>query len=101
MADNLSDLEAADFFPFLHQQVTIQFEPGIALQAELIAVKETENYSPASRKPFFFVLRTEQKDQYYPQGTYTVVHPEKGALSIFLVPLGPDGNGMRYEAVFS
>ncbi|MFN7117495.1 MAG: DUF6916 family protein [Saprospiraceae bacterium] len=29
------------------------------------------------------------------------MHPNIGELYIFLVPLGPDAEGMRYEAVFT
>lgn len=101
MTDDLQVLTAADFTPYLQQQLTIRFAPGLSLPAELIEVKETENYSPADRKPFFIVLRTDQKDQYYQQGVYSVEHPQRGELAIFLVPLGPDGKGMRYEAIFS
>jgi hypothetical protein len=36
-----------------------------------------------------------------PQGTYRVTHPDMGAIALFLVPLGPDGEGMRYEAAFA
>lgn len=101
MTEDLHLLTAADFTPHLHQTLRIRFETGATLPAELIEVKETQNYTPAGRIPFFIVLRTEQKDRYYPQGIYTVEHPEKGDLPLFLVPLGPDGKGMRYEAVFS
>lgn len=101
MAEDLSTLAAADFVPLLNQALTILFEPGVSIQGTLIEVQESENYSPAPRKPFFIVLRTEQKDRYYPQGIYTVIHPEKGEIPLFLVPLGPDSQGMRYEAVFS
>lgn len=36
-----------------------------------------------------------------PQHTYPVTHPEMGELDLFLVALGPDGDGMRYEAAFA
>lgn len=101
MADELSTLAAADFAPYLNQYLSVRFEPGADLPAQLIEVKETENFSPAQRKPFFIVLRTEQKDRYYPQGIYTLVHPDKGEISLFLVPLGANSQGMQYEAVFS
>jgi len=29
------------------------------------------------------------------------VHDELGAYEIFLVPVGPDGKGMVYEAIFT
>ena len=37
------------------------------------------------------------------QGTYVLEHDAAGKHELFLVPIGPnrDGQGMRYEAVFS
>lgn len=37
----------------------------------------------------------------HPQGTYRLTHAELGALEIFLVPLGEDAEGVRYEAAFA
>ena len=36
-----------------------------------------------------------------PQRTYRVEHDAIGAFELFLVPIGPDREGMRYEAVFT
>jgi hypothetical protein len=33
------------------------------------------------------------------QQTCTLSHPELGSFALFLVPLGPDAEGARYEAV--
>ncbi len=35
------------------------------------------------------------------QGLYTLIHPLVKECELFLVPIGPDAAGMRYEAVFS
>jgi uncharacterized protein DUF6916 len=35
------------------------------------------------------------------QGTHRLTHAELGDLELFLVPLGPDADGMRYEAAFA
>jgi hypothetical protein len=35
------------------------------------------------------------------QGMYLFRHPELGPIDIFVVPLGPDAEGHRYEAVFT
>jgi hypothetical protein len=35
------------------------------------------------------------------QGLYTLVDPEMREHQLFLVPIGPDAAGMRYEAAFS
>ena len=101
MTTDLSLLKASDFAAYLNGQVYIRFTKNERLSAELIEVKESENYSPLERTAFFIVFRTEQKNATYKQGVYTVEHPQKGELPIFLVPLGPDGKGMKYEAVFS
>jgi hypothetical protein len=36
-----------------------------------------------------------------PQRIYRLQHEELGQLELFLVPIGPDADGMCYEAVFS
>jgi hypothetical protein len=35
------------------------------------------------------------------QSIYGLHHAELGELELFLVPLGPDGEGIRYEAAFA
>ena len=35
------------------------------------------------------------------QATYGLAHADLGDLELFLVPIGPDGEGMRYEAAFA
>jgi len=35
------------------------------------------------------------------QGTWEMRHADLGELALFLVPIGPDGDGMRYEAAFA
>jgi hypothetical protein len=35
------------------------------------------------------------------QGTYPMSHPALGAFELFVVPVGRDGDGVRYEAVFA
>jgi hypothetical protein len=40
-------------------------------------------------------------DAALPQGSYRLRQSGADALELFLVPLGPDGFGMRYEAAFA
>lgn len=35
------------------------------------------------------------------QGTFALEHDQLGAFPLFLVPIGPDTEGMRYQAVFN
>jgi hypothetical protein len=52
------------------------------------------------RKPFSILFRNPDRQHYLPQRTYRLVHPHLGGMDLFLVPLGADAEGMRYEAVF-
>ena len=38
---------------------------------------------------------------FLPQATYSLSHDGMGTVDIFLVPIQPDGEGLRYEAVFN
>ena len=90
-----------DFDPHLNKVFAIQISDEIQLDAELIEVTKLNNYSPLESSPFSIVFRTEQKNEYYQQGIFTIIHPQKGNLELFLSPLGFDSVGMKYEAVFS
>jgi hypothetical protein len=94
-------LELSDFEPLIHQTLMIQFTPEVALPATLVEVSAIKSYTPAERTPFKLVFRTAQKNEYFNQAIFGVKHPDKGELAIFLVPTGPDAEGMLYEAVFS
>jgi uncharacterized protein DUF6916 len=52
------------------------------------------------RAPFSLVFRS-PPGATLPQRIYRLQHDRLGALDLFLVPIGPDEEGMRYEAVFS
>src|SRR3954471_12820262 len=90
-----------DFSAYLNKGFKIRISDEIQLDAELIEITKLNNYSPLERDPFSIVFRTQQKTEYYQQGIFTVIHPQKGNLDFFLSPLGFDNVGMRYEAIFS
>lgn len=52
------------------------------------------------RVPFSLMFHA-PRDRLVPQQTWSLRHPALGELALFLVPLGPDEEGMRYEAVIS
>ena len=52
------------------------------------------------REPFSIVFRAPMETG-LPQNTYRLEHDEMGSLDLFIVPIGPDSEGMRYEAVFT
>ena len=96
----LHELQASDFSPLLHQHLALRFHEDPALNAELLEVRERDHATPLERKPFSIVLRAEQKTHYYQQAIAVLTHPEKGDLPLFFVPIGFDGVGVLYEAVF-
>ena len=52
------------------------------------------------RLPFSLMFRAPPGTR-LPQRIYRLEHDELGMLELFLVPIGPDADGMCYEAVFS
>jgi Domain of unknown function (DUF6916) len=56
--------------------------------------------SDRQRAPFSIVFRG-PAGVLLPQRIYRLEHAALGAFDLFLVPIGPDGRGMRYEAVFA
>lgn len=94
-------LHLSDFAPFIDHEFQISFTPELSLAAILVQAIEFDSYTPANRKPFSLIFRTKQKNEYFAQAIRILHHPQKGEISVFLVPLGPDQLGMRYEAIFS
>ena len=55
---------------------------------------------PGGRVPFSLIFRGPTQPV-LPQQIYHVAHDGIGEFDLFLVPIGPDAEGMRYEAVFT
>jgi hypothetical protein len=96
---DLESLTAADFSPFRQDSFRIRAAPAEAFEVELIEVSEAAG-GDSSRSSFSLVFRGGPSPP-LPQRIYRVEHDGLGALDIFLVPLGPDAVGQRYEAVFT
>lgn len=79
---------------------------GEPIELVFSACEETSYGSPEQwrrsvRRVPFSLLFHARDGRHLPQQTFTMHHPDLGEFPLFLVPLGPDGNGMRYEAVVS
>jgi hypothetical protein len=76
------------------------------LDARLISADEFRTRSgdapsqPGKRTPFSLVFRAALEPVLH-QRIYELRHDEMGSFELFLVPIGPDEHGMRYEAAFS
>jgi hypothetical protein len=65
---------------------------------ELIAVTERND---APQIEYFSLVFRGPQAPVYRQGTHRFEHATLGTLDMFLSPIGPAQDGMRYEAVFS
>jgi hypothetical protein len=65
------------------------------------AEQETDEGRDArEREPFSLEFNAGQTEEFAPQQTFSVAHEDLGQFDLFMVPLGPDAEGHRYEAVF-
>ncbi|HRC84218.1 MAG TPA: hypothetical protein PK413_01260 [Thermoanaerobaculia bacterium] len=97
----LETLTREQFAPHLAQTFRLELQ-GHTLELQLAEVNALADHSGgrASRQPFSLVF-VGSRNQVLPQRIYPLDHPDLGRLEIFLVPIGPDARGMRYEAVFT
>jgi hypothetical protein len=56
---------------------------------------------PASMRAPFSVVFAARDGHLARQQLFTFEHRELGTFTLFLVPIGPDGEAMQYEAVFA
>lgn len=98
----MDSLEFASFVPLLHQSFHIRLGSGDLYDLELVEVVETGSApGPNFRKPFTLIFANSDKTVYLPQRTYRIEHDGLGSMDLFVVPLGPDKTGMRYQVIFS
>jgi hypothetical protein len=95
----LDRLTASTFAPFRNDRFRIAPGDGPDFEVELIQVAEGTARGPA-RQQFSLLFRGGPESP-LPQRIYRLEHDELGPLDVFLVPLGPDEVGQRYEAVFT
>jgi hypothetical protein len=100
----LDKLTSADFTKYINEIFRLKLEGSEPLEVELIQVTELGTDMPEDknrkRRPFSIVFRG-PADRYLPQSIYPLEHKHMGKLDIFLVPIGSDSKGMRFEAVFT
>ncbi len=53
------------------------------------------------REPFSLEFHHEGVEDHVPQQIVAIEHDDLGSFDLFVVPLGPAGGGMRYEAIFT
>jgi hypothetical protein len=99
---DLKMLTHADFKACLSEPFHIEYGDAAPVKAELIEVETTGIFDPAvhKRQAFSAIFRGPMTPL-LAQKAYPVKNTTLGNLKIFLVPIGPDQQGMRYEAIFA
>ncbi len=70
------------------------------LESTLVDCTKLVQHDEETKAPFSIVLRGPM-EPLLEQQIYKVSHEKIGEMEIFLVALGPDKPGMRYEAIFT
>ncbi len=80
----------------------IAFNPETQLACQLIEVKGINSHTleQGQPEPFSLVFET-PGDLVFEQNTYLVKNIDIEEFPLFLVPIGADEKGVRYEAVFT
>lgn len=87
------------------KHVNTKFRAGVdddAVDLELTTVK-AYSARPDDQQGMerFSIYFTGPAKPFLAQKTYSVSHDAMGTFDLFLVPIKPDGEGSRYEAVFN
>ena len=99
MKPDLATITHERFEACLHQTFQARLDAG-EVPMELIRVSPIGKPEPGYRQAFSLLFRA-PKSSTLPQRIYPLQHPTLGHLDIFLVPIGPDQEGLQYEAVFA
>ncbi len=107
----LDELTREHFEPYLHSSFKVWLTPTAAVEATLIQIEAIplppfrSPWAAAEdaprRTPFSLLFRLPLTAN-LPQRMYRFEHAELGDLpDLFIAPIGMDGNGRYYEAVFN
>lgn len=97
----LERLTSETFAPHLGDSFELAPPHGDPITVELTSCEADQSWSdPDTRAPFSLIFHS-SADVIVPQQICTLRHPTVGDLELFVVPIGPDTRGFRYQVVFS
>jgi hypothetical protein len=95
---DLAALQIGDFTPLVGASFDMQTEAGV-VPLRLAKVDPAGNSGRAGGA--FSLIFVAPKGPWLRQAIYPLTHPNLGTTEIFLVPVGPTGDGNGYQAVFT
>jgi hypothetical protein len=96
----LEALTCDDFEPFVGQGFELVPPGGEPLEVVLSSAQRGAAPGDGNRVPFSLIFHA-VPEPVVAQQICCLRHPDLGELELFVVPIGPDPNGMRYEIVFA
>ena len=87
-----------EFSKHLNSTFRIRLSPEQTLDARLVEISE---HMVSTRQERFAIVFLTSNDILLPQAIRQFEHDEMGNLQLFIVPIGRDEEGTRYEAVFN
>jgi hypothetical protein len=95
----LDKLTHFDFAALVTQRFRLD-EGVVSFELELVGAEAASSSSArdAARAPFSLTCRGPRHPLLRPR-LYPLHHPSLGKLELFLVPIGPDASGQRYQAI--
>ena len=97
---DLEQLTRDTFAPLVDSTFAVGDPGATALGLRLASTGPAGSGLPGRREPFSLLFQGPLKPL-LPQGIHRLLHPELGEIALFLVPVGPLGQAMQYEAIFS
>ncbi len=94
----LENLTRDSFAENLNTKFRLPFESGESRELELIGVSELSRSGASER---FSIVFRGAPDFLLSQRSYRIEHERLGEFDLFLVPIGREEDGFRYEAVFN
>lgn len=94
----LEQLKAEDFSRSLHSKFKIYLTDETAVEAELVEVYELPTKENLQSFSIIFQFPPDSPRE---QRIFRVEHPEMPAIELFLVPVGQNEQGIRFEAIFN
>jgi hypothetical protein len=95
----IESLTAKDFEPHTGDNYRLVPADGAPVDVVLASVTAAGEAPADHRAPFSLEFRAPLTST-LGQGSYRVEHGSSEAIELFLVPIGPDADGMLYQAVF-
>ena len=103
----LDRLIVSDFIGHLNAVFRVDVGSGEVIDLELIEAQtigegHRSDSAVSRRQPFSLIFRG-PRDRMLPQRIHAIEHPTLGTLTIFLVPIMPEGNPteLHYQAIFN